>query len=152
MNAGYKARRRETPANNVVVTPIRREQPRPEPTVAEGQKEEKLTVHLAHDLIERVKNASYWNPRLTIASIAELGIKYAVELACGAADASGDEAAIARLHEKSWSLYLASGTHTAPRTIPVQSSHEVRSRDGDDSGPGVGSHHTGKAVYSRPAS
>ena len=45
----------------------------------EGHKKEKLTVHLTHDLIERVKNAAYWNPRLTIASIAELGIKYAIE-------------------------------------------------------------------------
>ena len=26
-----------------------------------------------------MKNAAYWNPRLTIASIAELGIKYAIE-------------------------------------------------------------------------
>ena len=61
-----------------VVTPLRRE-PQPEPSKAEGQKKEKLTVHLTHDLIERVKNAAYWNPRLTIASIAELGIKYAIE-------------------------------------------------------------------------
>ena len=45
----------------------------------EGHKKEKLTVHLTHDLIERVKNAAYWNPRLTIASIAELGVRYAIE-------------------------------------------------------------------------
>lgn len=65
-----------------VVTPLRREQPQPpaQATVkADGQKKEKLTVHLTHDLIERVKNAAYWNPRLTIASIAELGVKYAIE-------------------------------------------------------------------------
>jgi hypothetical protein len=67
----------EAHAGNVV-TPIRRGQPKPEPS-AEGQKKEKLTVHLTHDLIERVKNAAYWNPRLTIASIAEIGIKYAIE-------------------------------------------------------------------------
>ena len=58
-----------------VLTPIRREQPKP----VDSHKKEKLTVHLTHDLIERVKNAAYWNPRLTIASIAELGIKYAIE-------------------------------------------------------------------------
>lgn len=70
--------REETPAN---VTPIRREQVRDqaEPKKVDGQKREKLTVHLSHDLIERVKNAAYWNPRLTIASIAELGVKYAIE-------------------------------------------------------------------------
>jgi hypothetical protein len=60
-----------------VVTPIRRDQA--DAKRANGQKREKLTVHLTHDLIERVKNAAYWNPRLTIASIAELGVKYAIE-------------------------------------------------------------------------
>jgi hypothetical protein len=39
----------------------------------------KLTVHLASELADRVKNAAYWNPRLTIASIAEQGIKFAIE-------------------------------------------------------------------------
>ncbi len=42
-------------------------------------KKEKLTVHLYPELIERVKNAAYWNPRLTIAAIAEIGIAYAME-------------------------------------------------------------------------
>jgi hypothetical protein len=82
-------------ATNSVVTPLRRDQPRETHRVqaeiaqaapsrvdsgkADGLKKEKLTVHLTHDLIERVKNAAYWNPRLTIASIAELGVKYAIE-------------------------------------------------------------------------
>ncbi len=44
-----------------------------------AQKKEKLTVHLTHDLIERVKNAAYWNPRLTIAGIAERGIIEVIE-------------------------------------------------------------------------
>lgn len=39
----------------------------------------KITVHLRPDLVERVKNAAYWNPRLTIASIAEAGILHALE-------------------------------------------------------------------------
>ena len=39
----------------------------------------KLTVHLASELADRVKNAAYWNPKLTIAGIAEQGIKYAIE-------------------------------------------------------------------------
>jgi hypothetical protein len=89
----------EEEANEVapssVVTPLRRDQARETHRVqaetpqaapnrvdsgkADGQKKEKLTVHLTHDLIERVKNAAYWNPRLTIASIAELGVKYAIE-------------------------------------------------------------------------
>ena len=44
-----------------------------------SSKKEKLTVHLTHDLIERVKNAAYWNPRLTIAAIAERGIIQVIE-------------------------------------------------------------------------
>jgi uncharacterized protein (DUF4415 family) len=74
------------PTATNVVTPLRREpaasqvrNDQAEPKKVEGQKREKLTVHLTHDLIERVKNAAYWNPRLTIASIAELGVKYAIE-------------------------------------------------------------------------
>ena len=39
----------------------------------------KLTVHLEASLAERVKNAAYWNPRLTIAGIAEQGIRLAIE-------------------------------------------------------------------------
>ena len=66
-----------------VVTPFRprsEAKPAEAPKPSEGHKKEKLTVHLTHDLIERVKNAAYWNPRLTIASIAEIGIQYAIEL------------------------------------------------------------------------
>lgn len=39
----------------------------------------KLTVNLDAALAERVKNAAYWNPRLTIAAIAEEGIRHAIE-------------------------------------------------------------------------
>ena len=40
---------------------------------------QKLTVHLESSLAERVKNAAYWNPRLTIAGIAEQEIRLAIE-------------------------------------------------------------------------
>lgn len=81
--ANEEAQASNAQASNVV-TPLRPEQPpqpqaQPEATKAESQKKEKLTVHLTHDLIERVKNAAYWNPRLTIASIAEIGVRYAIE-------------------------------------------------------------------------
>lgn len=39
---------------------------------------QKLTIHLDIDLADRVKNAAYWNPRLTIAKIAERGIRLAI--------------------------------------------------------------------------
>lgn len=44
-----------------------------------NHKKEKMTVHLTHDLIERVKNAAYWNPKLTIAGIAERGVALIIE-------------------------------------------------------------------------
>jgi hypothetical protein len=50
------------------------------PANAQPFRRQKLTVHLRPDLAERVKNAAYWNPRLTIASIAEMGIFHALEL------------------------------------------------------------------------
>src|SRR3982750_49409 len=62
--------------NRGPATPPRGRGEKPSRPVA---KKEKLTVHLTHDLIERVKNAAYWNPRLTIAAIAELGVKFAIE-------------------------------------------------------------------------
>lgn len=40
---------------------------------------QKLTVHLPAELADRVKNAAYWNPKLTIGGIAEQGIKSAIE-------------------------------------------------------------------------
>lgn len=43
------------------------------------QRKQKLTVHLDEDLANRVKNAAYWNPKLTIARIAEHGIRNAIE-------------------------------------------------------------------------
>ncbi len=47
--------------------------------VASKAGRQKLTVHLPAALAERVKNAAYWNPRLTIAGIAEQGIKHAID-------------------------------------------------------------------------
>jgi hypothetical protein len=40
---------------------------------------QKLTVHLDAEIVNRVKNAAYWNPRLTIARIAEQGIRQALK-------------------------------------------------------------------------
>lgn len=48
----------------------------PEPEPLTGR--QKLTVHLDADVVNRVKNAAYWNPRLTIAKIAERGIRLAL--------------------------------------------------------------------------
>lgn len=55
---------------------------RREPTsVANDAKagKQKMTVHVSFELADRVKNAAYWNPRLTIAAIAEQGIRQAIE-------------------------------------------------------------------------
>jgi hypothetical protein len=42
-------------------------------------KKERLTVHLSVDLIERVKNAVYWTPGLTLAGLAEDALREAVD-------------------------------------------------------------------------
>lgn len=39
----------------------------------------KVTVVLDGTLVERIRNAAYWNPELTVASVAEMGIKIALE-------------------------------------------------------------------------
>ncbi len=57
-----------------------------EPTVtAQKQAEppkpqkERLTIHLPLDLIERVKNAVYWTPGLTLASLGEKALAKVVD-------------------------------------------------------------------------
>jgi hypothetical protein len=39
---------------------------------------DRLTVHLPVELIERAKNAVYWTPGLTLASLAEEALRQAV--------------------------------------------------------------------------
>jgi hypothetical protein len=48
------------------------------PVTAVPNRRQKLTVHLDGSLVNRVKNAAYWNPRLTITNIAEQGIRHAL--------------------------------------------------------------------------
>jgi hypothetical protein len=55
------------------------EKAEPEAGAALKTGKQKLTVHLEAALADRVKNAAYWNPRLTIAAIAEQGIRSAIE-------------------------------------------------------------------------
>ena len=42
-------------------------------------KKERITLHLSNDLLERMKNAVYWTPGLTIAGLAEEALAYAVD-------------------------------------------------------------------------
>lgn len=63
----------------VIPVPDSADPPRPIPAAHRSPSRRKLTVHLRPDVIERVKNAAYWNPRLTIAAIAEAGILQAIE-------------------------------------------------------------------------
>jgi hypothetical protein len=48
-----------------------------------GEKDKKnkqrLTIQLPGDLLDRAKNAVYWTPGLTLASLAEEGLKHVVE-------------------------------------------------------------------------
>lgn len=71
----------KTPALEVTRTTTRRATAvAEEPTAAELlASRQKLTVHLDSDVVNRVKNAAYWDPRLTIAKIAERGIRLALK-------------------------------------------------------------------------
>lgn len=40
---------------------------------------ERLTVHLPIDLINRIKNAVYWTPGLTLAGLAEIALRDVVD-------------------------------------------------------------------------
>ena len=66
------------PANEVDV-PAVTDRDRPPAVPAAAADRSKLTVHLDGDVVNRVKNAAYWNPRLTIARIAERGIRLALK-------------------------------------------------------------------------
>lgn len=50
--------------------------PTPAPAASVGK--ERLTVHLPVELIERVKNAVYWTPGLTLARLAEEALRQAL--------------------------------------------------------------------------
>ena len=47
----------------------------PAPEEPRRVRKERLTVHLPVELIERVKNAVYWTPGLTLAALAEEGLR-----------------------------------------------------------------------------
>lgn len=40
---------------------------------------DRYTLHLPVELMERAKNATYWTPGLTLASLAEAGIRHELE-------------------------------------------------------------------------
>lgn len=72
VHAASKASRRGlTPAG---ATP-RRETP----AKARGVTKERYTLHLPVELMERAKNAAYWTPGLTLAGLAEAGIRAELE-------------------------------------------------------------------------
>ena len=49
------------------------------PVKTAGPKKERLTVHVPVDLIDRVKNAVYWTPGVTLAGLSEEGLTKAVQ-------------------------------------------------------------------------
>jgi uncharacterized protein (DUF4415 family) len=54
--------------------------PEIEPSIASRPlKKAKITLMLDGDLVERIKNAVYWNPSLTVAGVAMEGIKKALK-------------------------------------------------------------------------
>jgi len=47
--------------------------------LVESPQKERLTVHVPVDLIDRVKNAVYWTPGVTLAGLSEEGLLKAVQ-------------------------------------------------------------------------
>jgi hypothetical protein len=71
------AKRRTIGTNPLdAVIPTRREE---RASSAPRVVKERLTVHLPADLIDRIKNAVYWTPGLTLAGLAEEALTAAVE-------------------------------------------------------------------------
>ena len=59
-------------------TVIEEKQPQPQKK-AQSPKKQRITVQISEDVIERVKNAVYWTPGLTLASLAEEAFAKAVD-------------------------------------------------------------------------
>lgn len=51
----------------------------PAQTRTESSRKERLTIHLSSALIERVKNAVFWTPGLTLADLGEKGLALMVD-------------------------------------------------------------------------
>ena len=66
----------EAPRSTLRAAPARVAAAAPEPA---RLAKERLTVHLPVDLIDRVKNAVYWTPGLTLAGLAEDALRRAVD-------------------------------------------------------------------------
>lgn len=49
------------------------------PARAHGATKDRFTLHLPVELMERAKNAAYWTPGLTLAGLAEAGIRAELE-------------------------------------------------------------------------
>lgn len=47
-------------------------------TPSDSTRKERLTIHLSQGLIERLKNAVYWTPGLTLAELGETGLTHLV--------------------------------------------------------------------------
>ena len=74
------AKRRTIGTNplDAVVPEPRELSPTRAPALAPKVDKDRLTVHLPVELIERVKNAVYWTPGLTLARLAEEALRQAL--------------------------------------------------------------------------
>lgn len=76
----------ENPLDAVVPDPTARAKTKPRPSLPETdrseerrQPKERLTVHLPVELIDRMRNAVYWTPGMTLAGLAEDAVQWAVD-------------------------------------------------------------------------
>lgn len=68
--------RTEEPVLKSIATKVDHSPPKPELRVV--KKKEKLSLEIEPDLANRIKNAVYWNPRLTVTKVAEEALRKAI--------------------------------------------------------------------------
>jgi len=68
-----------TENNETSVAVLEEEQP-PAQMRKKSSKKQRITVQISEDVIERIKNAVYWTPGLTLASLAEEAFSKAVDI------------------------------------------------------------------------
>ena len=69
----------ESKMSNGVQVAVLKEEPKITQKKALSPKKQRITVQISEEVIDRIKNAVYWTPGLTLASLAENALSKAVD-------------------------------------------------------------------------